>query len=95
MSERGNSREGRPGGTRSDARDWLVASVQALIVFALAYAGFVVVPDALVTHLFEGLAPRTRDALVLLWVVVWFVAMSWLFVRIQMPMRRDRRAVRS
>jgi hypothetical protein len=95
MNGRGNSGTAHPGGSGFATQDWLVAIPLALAVFAVAYVGFVVVPDALVTHLFENLAPRTRDALVLLWVAAFFTFMSWLFVRFQRPVRRTRRAVRS
>jgi hypothetical protein len=43
---------------------------------------FVVVPGSTLAP-FTRTAPRTRDALVVLYVVVFFIAISWLFVRVQ------------
>ncbi len=73
---------------RTDADDgvgarWGGASLRGIALWVLAFAGFVAFPDWLVTHAFENLRPSGRDALVLAWVVVWFVALSWLFVRLQ------------
>jgi hypothetical protein len=53
------------------------------LVLILSFSGFVLVPDRLVGYLSLHVVPRTRDALVLLWVIAFFVFMSWLFVRLQ------------
>lgn len=79
-SDSGPARTG--GGVRVGAR-WGGASLRALALWVLAFAGFVAFPDWLVTHAFQNVRPSGRDALVLAWVVGWFIGMSWLFVRLQ------------
>jgi hypothetical protein len=70
---------------------WGPAIVRAAIVSIASVIGFVYIPNLLVTKVFEQAVPRTRDGLVLLWVVAFFVFDCWLFVRLQ---RGRRRAVR-
>lgn len=82
-------REPEPAGSSPSLEDrrslalWAAPSLRAVVLWALAFAGFVAFPDWLVNHAFDSLRPSGRDALVLLWIVVWFVGMSWLFVRLQ------------
>ncbi len=56
---------------------------RAALVLILSFLGFVLIPNRLVAYLSLHVVPRTRDALVLLWVIAFFVFMSWLFVRLQ------------
>jgi hypothetical protein len=56
---------------------------RAGLVLILSFVGFVLVPNRLVAYLSLHVVPRTRDALVLLWVIAFFIFMSWLFVRLQ------------
>jgi hypothetical protein len=80
-----------PGGTQPvDRHDtgpaterWRRASAMAAALLVVGVVGFVVVPDRLLAFLSTRTAPRTRDALVVLYVVVFFIAFSWLFVRVQ------------
>lgn len=66
----------------------MTAAWKAAAVLIAAVVGFVVVPDRLVAYLSLHVAPRTRDAIVLLWSISWFVALSFAFVLLQ----RTRRA---
>ena len=81
-----SSAEGPPdgwGGEGSGAEGWLPAAWKAAVLSIAAIVGFVVVPDRLVAYLSLHVAPRTRDAIVLLWSVFWFVALSLVFVLLQ------------
>jgi len=62
---------------------WRRSSAIAAVLLVVAVVGFVVVPDRLLAFLSTRTGPRTRDALVVLYVVVFFIALSWLFVRVQ------------
>lgn len=62
---------------------WRRASTIAAALLVVGVVGFVVVPDRLLAFLSTRTAPRTRDALVVLYVVVFLIAISWLFVRVQ------------
>jgi len=53
------------------------------LVLGGAVVGLVLVPDRLVAYLSLHVPPRTRDALVTLWAVVAFVALSRVFVLVQ------------
>ena len=77
----GTSDPVRVGGARNDG--WGDALVRAVVVLVLSFLGFVIVPDRLLTYLATRAVPRTRDGLVVLWVVVFFVAMSYGFVALQ------------
>jgi hypothetical protein len=68
---------------RSGTDTWSTAGWKSVLILALAALGFLVIPDRLVTYLALHTAPRTRDLLVLLWVVVFFVFLTWLFIRLQ------------
>lgn len=59
------------------------ALLKAFIILLLAFVGFAIIPDRLVAYLSLHVAPRVRDALVTLWVIVYFVFLTWLFVRLQ------------
>lgn len=76
------------GGEGIGAQGWLSAAWKAAAVLIAAVVGFMVVPDRIVAYLSPRVAPRTRDAIVLLWSIVWFVALSFAFVTLQ----RRRRA---
>jgi hypothetical protein len=73
-----------PRGTDS----WGRASWNAGLILILAWAGFLFVPNRLMAYLTTRVTPHARDALVTLWVIVFFVALSWLFVRLQKGRRR-------
>ena len=68
--------------------EWAGANLRALVVVVLCWAGFLFVPDRLIAYLATRVSPHTRDALVSLWVLAFFVALSWVFVALQ---RRSRR----
>jgi len=53
------------------------------LVLVLSIIGFVLVPNRLVAYLSLHAVPRTRDALALIWMGVFFAFMSWLFGRLQ------------
>ena len=73
---------GRPEGVVSRG-GWGTGLARSSLLLILSFVGFVLVPDRLVGYLSLHVVPRTRDALVLLWVIAFFVFMSWLFVRLQ------------
>ncbi len=77
----GTSDPVRVGGARNDG--WGGALVRAAVVLIACFMGFVIVPNWLVDYLATRVVPRTRDGLVVLWVVVFFVAMSYGFVALQ------------
>lgn len=60
-----------------------VALLKAFIILLLAFVGFAIIPDRLVAYLSLHVAPRVRDSLVTLWVIVYFIFLTWLFVRLQ------------
>jgi hypothetical protein len=62
---------------------WGVALLKSLLVLVLSVAGFVILPDRLFSYLALHVSPRARDGLVLLWVALAFVFLTWLFVRLQ------------
>ena len=82
----GTSDPVRVGGARSDG--WVDALVRAAVVLVASFLGFVVFPHWLVTFLATRVVPRTRDGLVVLWVVVFFVAMCYAFVAFQRKRER-------
>jgi hypothetical protein len=61
----------------------LAPAWKAAVVLIAAVVGFIVAPDRIVAYLSPRVAPRTRDAIVLLWSIFWFVALSFAFVRLQ------------
>lgn len=71
--------EHRGGGSEG----WGRATWKAVVILVAAVVGFVVVPDRLVAYLSLHAVPRTRDAIVALWVTVFFLALSWAFVALQ------------
>lgn len=63
---------------------WGPAAAKAILMLIVAVFGFILVPNYLLQYLpTHGVAPRMRDAIVALWVLTWFIAASYLFVRIQ------------
>jgi hypothetical protein len=80
----GTSDPVRVGGARNDG--WGGALVRAALVLIASFVGLVIVPDRLLSYLATRAVPRTRDGLVVLWVVVFFIALSYGFVTLQ----RDR-----
>ena len=78
---RGNQPVDRDTGSATER--WGRSSAIAAAVLVVAVVGFVVVPDRLLAFLSTRTAPRTRDALLVLYVVVFFIAILWLFVRVQ------------
>jgi hypothetical protein len=63
---------------------WGPAFGKALLLLIVAVVGFILVPNYLLQYLpTHGVAPRTRDVIVAVWALAWFVAASYLFVRIQ------------
>lgn len=82
----GTSDPVRVGGARNDG--WAGALARAAIVLIASFVGFVIVPDRLVSYLATRVVPRTRDGLVVLWVVVFFLALSYGFVALQRKRER-------
>ena len=64
---------------------WLPATA---VILALAYLGFLVVPNRLVAFLATRVGPNVRDGLVTAWVTLFFVALSGVFVAIQRRRKR-------
>ena len=63
---------------------WGAAFGKSILLLVVSVFGFLLVPNQLLQYLpTHGVAPRPRDAIVAGWVLVWFVAASYLFVRIQ------------
>lgn len=77
---------GRPRGV--SAEGWGSAAWKAALILILSFVGFILVPNRLVASL--SVTPRARDALLLAWVVVFFLALSWFFVVLQRGLRRGR-----
>lgn len=78
----------RPGAMGNEGRSrfverWTSSAWKAAVVLAVCVVGFVLVPDRLVVALSTRVGPRVRDALALTWVILFFLAVSVLFVRIQ------------
>lgn len=71
------------GGKGTGTEGWLPAAWRAAAVLIAAVVGLMVVPDRLVAYLSLHVAPRTRDAVVLLWSILWFFALSFAFARLQ------------
>jgi hypothetical protein len=69
--------------TSSPDRGWADATLRAVAVIGLCWVGFLFVPNQLVGYLTTRVSPHTRDALVSLWVLAFFVALSWGFVALQ------------
>lgn len=50
----------------------------------VAAVGFLLVPERLLQYLpTHGVSPLPRDAIVAAWMLVWFVAASYVFVKLQ------------
>lgn len=73
----------RWGGEGTDAEGWLPGAWKAAVLLIAAFVGFMVVPDRLVAYLSLHVAPRIRDAIILLWSVFWFIALSFVLVLLQ------------
>jgi len=69
---------------------WGRAIVTAAVVLVLSYVGLMAVPDRLTVFLATRVTPLARDALVTLWVAVFFVFLCWFFVRVQRVHRARR-----
>jgi hypothetical protein len=65
------------------SESWGHAILTSAIVLVLAIVGFGIVPDRLITFLTTRITPTWRDLLVTLWVVGFFVFLTWLYVRLQ------------
>jgi hypothetical protein len=62
---------------------WGPALLRAAAILVLSWAGFLLIPDRLLAYLSTRVTPHSRDALVSAWVVIWFLALSWVFVKFQ------------
>ncbi len=85
--DRSRASGGTAGGS-SATDQWVPALVRAAIVLVLCWIGFLFVPNRLLAFLTTRVTPHARDALVTLWVIAFFIAMSWLFVALQKGRRR-------
>jgi hypothetical protein len=63
--------------------EWGGAALRAALILVLSFVGFVIVPDRLLAFLATRVEPMPRDALVLLWVVAFFVVLTRTFVALQ------------
>jgi hypothetical protein len=71
-------------GSYDHPENWGRALSKGAVILITSLVGFVVVPDELLAYLpVHGVAPRPRDAIVAVWVAIWFVATSVVFVRLQ------------
>jgi hypothetical protein len=70
-------------GDRHTGESWGGALWKAALLLVLAWLGFLYVPNRLLAYLSTRVTPHARDALVTLWVVAFFAALSWLFVALQ------------
>jgi hypothetical protein len=71
-------------GTYDHAEGWGRALSKGAVILAASLVGFVVVPNELLAYLpVHGVGPRPRDAIIAVWVAIWFVAMSIVFVKLQ------------
>jgi hypothetical protein len=76
--------EGVGHGTYDQAEGWGRALSKGAVILAASLVGFVVVPNELLAYLpVHGVAPRPRDAIIAVWVAIWFVATSIVFVKLQ------------
>ncbi len=83
MSSSGTQGEGAGSDGVAPSAGWGDAIVRAAILLILSFVGFVIVPDRMQAYLSLHVVPRTRDGLVLLWVMAFFLFMCWMFVRLQ------------
>jgi hypothetical protein len=66
-----------------DAMTWRDATLRAGLILLLSLVGFMIVPDRLLAFLATRVEPTLRDALLVLWNVVFFVALAKVFVALQ------------
>lgn len=66
-----------------ESEGWGRATWKAAMILVAAVVGFMLVPDRLVAYLSLHVAPRVRDAIVSLWLILFFLALSWAFVLLQ------------
>lgn len=83
MSLPGSRGEGARPESALPSGNWGGALVRAAVILVASFVGFVLIPNRLVGYLSLHVVPKTRDGLVLLWVVAFFLFMCWLFVRLQ------------
>ena len=77
------------GGSWTSHDSWMSAGLKAGAILLLAWIGFLFVPNRFLAYLATRVTPNVRDGLVTGWVAVFFVFLSWLFVRLQRPRRSD------
>jgi hypothetical protein len=71
-------------GTFDHPEGWGRALSKGAVILTASLVGFVVVPNELLAYLpLHGVAPAPRDAIVAVWMTIWFVATSVVFVRLQ------------
>jgi hypothetical protein len=73
--------EGSAGSERTTL-GWGAALVRGVVIAVLCWVGFLRVPDWLLSHM-TGVSANLRDAVVTLFVLLWFVILAVVFVRIQ------------
>lgn len=66
-----------------DAMTWRDATLRAALILVLSFGGFMIVSDRLLAFLATRVEPTLRDALVLLWSVVFFLVLAKIFVALQ------------
>jgi hypothetical protein len=67
---------------------WDRAALWALVLVVLSVLVFIVIPDRAITYLSKHVAPTARDLVIVTWIAVAFLAMCWVFVRLQGTSRR-------
>jgi hypothetical protein len=68
---------------RGVAMTWGEATLRAAVLMLASVVVFLIVPDRLIAYLSLHVAPRIRDLLVTVWILVALVFMFYLFVRLQ------------
>jgi len=71
-------------GREPSSEGWGTAFWKTILLLVVVVAGLLLVPNELLQYLpTHGVEPRTRDVIIGGWALAWFVAASYLFVRIQ------------
>ena len=71
-------------GRGPSSEGWGTAFWKTILLLIVVVVGLLLVPNELLQYLpTHGVEPRTRDVIIGGWALAWFVAASYLFVRIQ------------
>jgi len=61
--------------------------LKAVVMLVVSVVVLVAAPDRLIAFLAPRVTPTARDALIVVWMTVWFAALCWLFVVLQRSRR--------